>query len=129
MTRPLLLLEKSPGRHPSRALVETESFAEEVQRLLGAERVDWLPWGPGLVVAVGEGAMERGRARNVTLGCVDWKGHAGPALEVSGPLLVCGYDGQQFVSLRLEDVEDVARLLLLGESSRRMVLWPSGSIH
>lgn len=129
MTRPLLLLEKSPGRHPSRALVEAESFAEEVQRLLGARRVDWLPWGPGLVVAVDEDAMECGRARNVTLGHVDRDGRHGRQLEVCGPLLVLGHDGQQFVSLRLEDVEPVASLLLLGETSRRMVLWPSVSTH
>lgn len=129
MTRPLLLLEKSPGKHPSRALVEPESLAEEVQRLLGARRVDWLVWGPGLVVAVDEDAMSAGRARNVTLGCVDSRGHAGEALEVSGPLLVCGYDGEQLVSLRLEDVDTVAQLLLLGEASRRMVLWPSARVH
>jgi hypothetical protein len=129
VSRPLLLLEKSPGKHPSRALVEVESAAEEVQRLLGAVRVDWLPWGPGLAVAVDEDAMARGRARNVTLGCVDRNGHASESLEVSGPLLVCGHDGTQLVSLRPEDVEAVAQLLLLGESSRRMVLWPSCEVH
>lgn len=129
MSRPLLLLEKSPGKHPCRALVDVESANEEVQRLLGSVRVDWLPWGPGLVVAVDMDAMEWGRARNVTLGCVDRRGHAGAALEVSGPLLVCGHDGTQLVSLRPEDVDTVAQLLLLGESSRRMVLWPSAEMH
>lgn len=129
MSRGILLLEKSPGKSPSRSLVEPESLAEEVQRLLGAVRVDWIPWGPGLVVAVDEDAQERGRRRNVTLGHVDREGRQGQPLEVWGPMLVCGFDGTRLVGLQLEELEDVSQLLLLGEYSPRLVLWPSSEIH